>query len=169
MEEKENKDIYASIQTDKKIAEEYLLHYDSISRQYQQLKAEWLGRNVPRENKNSHGSMPGKPTEAKAIASASYDERHIEYRWLRAVEIYHRTLSPNKAIFLDVRRKADKASQQSRGAGRPAWVVYTQIHFAEAMAARLNPFVLSERSVKSWWGDMITNVTMIFFKLGELA
>ena len=168
MEEQDNKDVYAAIQTDKKIAEEYLLHYDAISRQYQQRKLEALGERLAEKN-GSHGSSPGKPTEARAIASVSYDERHIEYKWLRAVEIYHKTLSTKKAIFLDVRRKADKASQQSRGAGRPAWVVYTQIHFAEAMAARLTPFALSERAVKSWWSDMITNVTMIFFKLGHMV
>ena len=168
MGEQDSKDIYAAIQMDKKIAEEYLLHYDAISRQYQQRKIEALGGKPSRKN-NGHGSTPGKPTEAKAVASVSYDERHIEYRWLKAVEIYHRTLSTNKAVFLDIRRKADKVNQNCKGVGRPAWVAYTQIHFADAMTARLTPFVLSERAVRSWWSDMITDVTMIFFKLGHLV
>lgn len=163
--------ISESIQQDRKTAEIYLLDYHGMMAEYQQKKIEYLEsqRSISTERSGGHGTMPGKPTESQALQSASYDESQESYIWLKAVEIYQRTASPHKLIYLDIRRKAEKQSKQYNSVGRPAWVAYVQVRFAEAMAARLTPFVLSERSIRQWWDDAITAVTMIYFKLSSLG
>lgn len=163
-------EISDSIQQDRKTAEIYLLNYHAMMAEYQQKKIEYIEnqRSLSKERSGGHGTMPGKPTESQALQSVGYDESQEAYTWLKAVEIYQRTASPYKLIYLDIRRKAETQSKLDRGVGRPAWVGYVQVRFAEAMAARLTPFVLSERSIRQWWDDAITAVTMMYFKLSSL-
>ena len=163
--------ISESIQQDRKKAEMYLLDYHAAMAEYQRKKTEYIEnkRSLSIKQGDGHGNVPGKPTESQALQSVGYDESHEAYAWLKAVEIYEHTASPHKLIYLDIRRRAEKQSKQNKGVGRPAWVPYVQVRFAEAMAARLTPFVLSERSIRQWWDDAITTVTMIYFKLSSLG
>ena len=148
--------ITAAIERDRRTAADYLLHYAARLADYERAKAEQLGRRhgagVP-----GRASLPGKPTEAQAVRSASYDEEHMEeYRWLKAVAIAERTLSDRKLLFLQARREAERHGRGC-GKGRPSWIAYTQARFSELVADRFLQAdeELYRRTAIRWWRQIV--------------
>lgn len=111
------------------------------------------------------GSMPGAPTEQAAVASISYDERHDEYYWLKAVEVVQRVIGERKSIFLACRREADRRNSHVRGQ-RP-WVAMTQMLFVQAIERRFfdSGSWISEKTIRRYWQELIAKVVDIHLRL----
>ena len=152
------------IENDKKTAEVYLLHYPDRLKEYRMRKAGALAKRR-NDSGGGGGSMPGAPTEQAAVASISYDERHDEYYWLKAVEVVQRVIGERKSIFLACRREADRRNSHARG--QKPWVITTQMLFVEALGERFfdSGQWVSERTVRRYWRDIISKVANIHLRL----
>lgn len=155
-----------SMDNDRKQARWYILNYEEARRNYEQSKAEALSpQNPANQNAGGHGGSVSSPTELKALRSITYDREHKEYFWLKAVEILQRTLSPQRVLFLKVRRQAEL--NRGTTAGRPAWIAYTQTHY---MCEPEKTFIqgeaqISERRIKAMWADMVNKAVEIYLRI----
>ena len=91
--------------------------------------------------------------------------RILPIRMLAVMEILQRTLSPQRVLFLKVRRQAEL----NRGVttGRPAWIAYTQTHY---MCELEKTFIqgeahISERRIKTMWADMVNKTVEIYLRI----
>ena len=162
----EENSIMAEIGNDRKVAITYLLNYHELLAQYHARKVAEI-EDVPKVGGGGHGSLPGKPTEAKAIKSAAYDESHDEYKWLKAVEIAERTLPDRKMLFLQIRRVAEMHNKGSHDRGRPAWVPYTQAHYADEIEKRYGQSEKppKDKVMRGWFNRIVDTVVLVWNKL----
>ena len=93
-------DIGADMKKDRQIAEEYLLNYARISKEYAAAKEDYLNSTPAASAAGGKSNLPGAPTEAKALRGAMYDEANASYLWLRSVEVALKTLGERKNIFI---------------------------------------------------------------------
>lgn len=156
-------ELQSAIDADRRKASEMLLHYEQKLADYKAQKEDDLSRNKP--HGGGHGSMPGAPTEAEAVASVSYDEKHDEYYWLKAVEIVQKAIDERKSMFLKCRREADR--QLAKAKGHKPWVTLTQTLFTSAIEKRFfdNGNWISERTVRTYWQSMCSRVVDIHLRL----
>ena len=156
-------ELQQAIDLDKRMASDYLLHYDEKLREYKERKKDALS--VKRSEGGGHSSQPGAPTEQAAIASIAYDEKHDEYYWLKAVEFLQRSMGERKSMFLKCRREADR--QLAKAKGHKPWVTLTQTLFTSAIEKRFfdNGNWISERTVRTYWQSMCSRVVDIHLRL----
>ena len=158
--------VIAEMKRDREIARDYLLFYDVRLAEYNRRKEDELSSQPCPENTPGGGNNGvGNPTETQALRIVRYDESHPEYYWLKAVEILQRSLGERKNIFIKVRREAEV--KKVSGVGRPAWVVYTQMHYMRELEERfLNGEVsISENCVKAWWRELVDKTVEIHLRL----
>lgn len=158
--------VLADMKRDREIARDYLLAYDTRLAEYNRRKEEELSVHPRAENTLGGGNNGvGNPTESQAIKSTLYDEKHDEYYWLKAVEILQRSLGERKNIFIKVRREAEE--KKVSGVGRPAWVIYTQMHYMKELENRfLNSDIsISEMRVKTLWKELVDKTVEIYLRL----
>lgn len=177
--------IIREIESDRRTAERYLLHYPQLLKEYEE------GRRVAvdgepivdagkppvivpfsdpengRKENAGGGSMPGNPTEAKAMRAVAYDEQHGAYAWLKAVEIIQRSLGERKNIFIEIRREAEAKAMLSRAHGRPGWVTYCQMHYQAAVEERFleGAGYVGERTIKEWWRQLVDKVADVHARI----
>lgn len=161
-------DLVSSMKEDRKQAEEYILNYAVLKKEYELRKKEWLERSRPSVDTNTGGgkcNLPGHPVEDAAIKSAEYDAEHPEYLWLRSVCIAMRTFGECKRIFISCRQEAERHNVGGRG--RHGWVVYTQRRYAEAIEDRfLNSRCwLSDKTIRLWWQQILERIVEIYLRL----
>jgi len=159
-------EVIADMRRDRETAREYLLFYDTRLAEYNRIKEEELSAHPRPDNiAGGGGNGVGNPTETQALKRAQYDEAHPEYYWLKAVEILQRSLGERKNIFIKVRREAE--AKKVNGVGRPAWVVYTQMHYMQELEERfLNGEVsISEIRVKTMWKELVDKTVEIYLRL----
>ncbi len=152
---------------DRKSAEYFLLNYAEVKQAYEKSKVEDLEEQFY-EQVGGKCNLPGKPTEAKAVRSAQYDEEHGDYLWLKAVDIALRTFGERKHIFISVRREAEHQGNYREGQpGRRAWVVYTQRRYAEEIQKRFinTDGWIGERTVRAWWAQIVNTIVEIHLRL----
>lgn len=158
--------VMADMKRDREIARDYLLFYDTRLAEYNRRKEEELS-SQPRSDNTQGGrnNGVGNPTESQALRSVRYDESHSEYYWLKAVEILQRSLGERKNIFIKVRREAEV--KKVSGVGRPAWVVYTQMHYMMELEERfLSDYVsISEKRIKAMWRELVDKAVEIYLRL----
>ena len=173
--------IIREIESDRRTAERYLLHYHQLLKEYEKEKRVALGGEPvvdngqppviePVEEENLGGgrsSLPGKPTEAKAVRSATYDERHEAYAWLKAVEIVQRSLGERKNIFIEIRRSAETNAMGAKTQGRPGWVAFCQMRYQAAMEERFldGARYVGERTIREWWNQIIGKVSDVHMRI----
>lgn len=167
MENKEQ-DITDAMAADRKKAEDYILNYAVLKKEYELRKAEWLERSRPPVDTNTgggKGNLPGHPVEDAAIKSAEYDAEHPEYLWLKAVGISLRTYGERKRIFITCRQEAER--HNIGGRGRHGWVVYTQRRYCEEIENRFINTTgwLGERTIKAWWRQILDRIVEIWLRL----
>ena len=158
--------VISDMKRDRETARDYLLFYDARLAEYNRRKEEELSSQPRPDNTQGGGSSGvGNPTEAQALRIVRYDESHPEYYWLKAVEILQRSLGERKNIFIKVRREAE--TKKVNGVGRPAWVVYTQMHYLRELEERfLNGEVsISEKRVKAMWRELVDKTVEIYLRL----
>lgn len=154
--------ILAEIKLDNEEAAGWLLYYPIRRRQYYQDRLEALGGTRSPEIRVKSG--PGNPTMQKALKLSALDDVGC---WLEAIELVESVLGEKKLAFLRVRREA--AYLQERFVrGRPAWVVYTQHQYADEMAKKYQSqpekFWISERTLKTWWQEIVDLTVRIALK-----
>lgn len=157
--------IYEDMKKDRRKAENFILNFESEKKQYEATKTEYLA-NQKKENEGAgRKSLPSSPTEAEAVISAQYDADSENYSWLKAVELALKTFGERKYIFLEVRREAEKHCHGGRG--RKGWVIYTQQHYSDKIQQRFinDTGWLGERTVKSWWQQIISCVVEFHLRL----
>ncbi len=160
--------IVDGMREDRKVAEEYILNYAVLKKEYEIQKAERMEVTRPPVDTNTGGgksNLPGHPAEEAAVKSVSYDEVHPEYLWIRAVGIALRTFGERKRIFISCRQEAERHNHGGRG--RHGWVVYTQRRYAEEIEDRFlnaNGW-LGERTIKAWWRQILDNIVEIYLRL----
>ena len=165
----EGRDILDSMERDRREAEYYLLHYEAELKDYTASRSQLFDNPpAPDENRGIKGNLPGRPTETKALALVSHDETCPRWKWLKAVEIVQRGLGERKNIFISIRRRAETESRRSPVKGRPAWVVYTQQHYAQAIESRFlqGCGYVSEKTVRLWWQEIVSRVVEVYLRLG---
>lgn len=159
--------IKQNMDNDRIKAEQYLLFYEERLTEYKKEKAEAMAQTLGKNENVGCGrsSIIGRPTENQALREVNYDEEHDEYYWLKAVEILQRTMGEWKNIFLQARREAER--QKGGGAGRPAWVTYTQMRYIQEMDNRYpgKMIAISEKTVKVWWRKTIDKTVEIYLRL----
>lgn len=163
-----DQEIVDSMREDRRIAENYILNYTVLKKEYESGKAEWMEKSRPPADTNTgggEGNLPGHPVEEAAIKSAEYDAEHHEYLWLKAVGISLRTFGERKRIFISCRQEAER--HNIGGRGRHGWVVYTQRRYCEEIE---NRFInangwLGERTVREWWRQILECIVEIRLRL----
>lgn len=153
---------------DEQYAEHYLLHYEQERRAYEEAKAEAARKENDGNTGGGKGNLPGKPTESAAIREVEFDAQYEPYLWLKAVEYAQAGLGERKNIFIKVRREAER-SCRGKGPGRPSWVVFTQLHYIEAVQQRFlqDMAYISEKTVRLWWHDIVRRVMEIRLRLSK--
>ena len=156
-------ELQQAIDLDKRMASDYLLHYDEKLREYKERKKDALS--AKRSEGGGHSSQPGAPTEQAAIASIAYDEKHDEYYWLKAVEFLQRSMGEHKNMFLRCRREVDRRNEKAKG--QKAWVDQTQTLFVDALERRFfdNGQWVSGRTVRRYWHEIIMKAVDIHLRL----
>ena len=162
-------DITESIASDKKLAEYYLLNYESELKKYKEAKEEYMTYK-PEQDDNvggGKGNMTGNPTEQTALKGMQFDSTYAGYKWLKAVEIVQRGLGERKNIFIRVRREAERNNLYTIGRGRKGWVLFVQRRYAEEIERRfIVPEVrIGERTIQSWWYDLINQAIFVANKI----
>lgn len=179
--------IIRKIESDRRTAERYLLHYHQLLKEYEEnrriavdgepvvdtgqppVMVQFLDPEKGREENvgGGRGNLPGNPTEAKAMRAVAFDEKRDEYNWLKAVEIVQKSLGERKNIFIEIRRKAEEIGMESRGQGRPGWVVYCQMQYQVAMEDRFleGAKYVGERTIKEWWRQLVGKVADVYARI----
>ena len=108
-----------SITEDKRLAEYYLLNYETELKKYELAKEEFISY---QENKDENigggrSSITSNPTEKAVLLTEQFNKSYEGYRWLKAVEIVQRGLGERKNIFIKARREAERIAciAQARG------------------------------------------------------
>lgn len=167
MEENEQ-EIVNRMREDRRIAENYILNYTVLKKEYESGKAEWMEKSRPPVDTNVGGgksNLPGHPVEDAAIKSAEYDADHSEYLWLKAVGIAFRTFDAKRRIYIACRQRAEHNANQWRG--RKSWVVFTQMSYDKEFGKRFinSNGWMSERTVRRWWRQIIDRVVEIHLRI----
>lgn len=179
--------VIKEIESDRRTAERYLLHYRQLLKEYEDGRRRAVedepvvdaGQPLvmvpfsdPEKGRvenvgGGRGNLPGSPTESNALKVVAYDDRQEAYTWLKAVEIVQRSLGERKNIFIEIRRDAEAQAMAAKGQGRPGWVVYCQMRYQAAMEERFLEGVryISEKTIRLWWGQIVGRVADIHARL----
>lgn len=162
-------DITESIAADKKLAEYYLLNYETELKKYKETKEEYLTYK-PEQDDNvggGKGNMTGNPTEQIALKGMQFDSHYEGYKWLKAVEIVQRGLGERKNIFIRVRREAERQNIYTIGRGRKGWVLFVQRRYAEEIERRFiqAEVYVAEKTIRMWWNDIIYHTIFVSGKI----
>ena len=177
--------VIKEIESDRRTAERYLLHYRQLLKEYEEERQRAVdGEPVvdagqpsvmsvfPEEGRvenagGGRGNLRGNPTESKALKAVAYDEKQEAYTWLKAVEIVQRSLGERKNIFIEIRRSAETKAMEVKAQGRPGWVTYCQMRYQAAMDERFldGGRHVSEKTIRLWWGQIVGRVADIHARL----
>ena len=150
------------MEKDRRLAEHYLLCYADEAERYFAQREEHV-------MKGGEASLfrGENPTQRAAVRGIEFDNRSGEVRvWLQAVEAVERGLGEKKKYFLEARRRAEKLKGNGFKQGRPGWVRQTQRIYAELMPAARH--WLADRTVKSWWHEMVGETVGMKLKIKNL-
>lgn len=175
--------VIKEIESDRRTAERYLLHYHQLLKEYEEDRRRAVeGEPIvdagqplvmvpfsdPEKGRvenvgGGRGNLPGSPTESKALKAVAYDESQEAYTWLKAVEIVQRSLGERKNIFIEIRRDAEKEAMENKGQGRPGWVTYCQMKYQAAMEERFleGAHYVGARTIREWWGQLVGKVAAV--------
>ena len=173
--------VIKEIESDRRTAERYLLHYRQLLKEYEEDRRRAVeGEPIVDAEQPSvmsafpeggrvdnvgggRSNLPGSPTESKALKAVGYDESQEAYTWLKAVEIVQRSLGERKNIFIEIRRDAEKEAMGNKGQGRPGWVTYCQMKYQAAMEERFleGAHYVGARTIREWWGQLVGKVAAV--------
>lgn len=139
-----------------KLAAEWLLQYHERKKEYQRRQAENCMLSAVRYNGLPHGNGVGRPTETKGLLVVEMEKIQA---WLQTIENAESTLSEKKQAFLDFRRRAEHLDF-TREVGRPGWVDYVQVKYADWHERNYDTdYLPSKKTLHLWWNEIV-NVTV---------
>lgn len=154
-------DIVRELAKDKVCAEDWILLYSKRKKEYFE-DERYLRESLP--SPHDVGSRGGKGTsytEYKIIHLADIERSE---KWLLAVELMEKTLSPKRLIFLECRREALKYK------GKRNWILFVQRTYAERLAKmygrRPENFWVSYQTICNWWNKIIDMTLHIAYHTG---
>ena len=158
---------WEDIKRQNQIASEWMLYYHQRYEIYNQIKTDSTSLTASQATGMPHGSGISDPTAQKTI---ELDRMKNDELWLMTVEDVERIVSPQKRIFIEVRRRAEYNKNDGIATvGRPGWVSYTQVEYAEKIY-RMYGYeqVPSERTMISWWNQIVELAVRVAIKRGCL-
>ena len=148
-----------------KIAAEWLLDYHVRKKQHEQQQKNYSVLSSTTYNGMPHGTDIGRPTENKGIGLAELDEKQL---WILTIEDTESTLSKKKQVFIEFRRRAEQL-EFIKEVGRPGWVDYVQVKYAEWHEREYGKAYLpSKNTLHSWWNEIIDVAVRIAIRRGCL-
>ena len=153
------------LKSENKIASGWLLNYHERLQAFKSSMASFseLGATIYTGMPNS--SSVGNPTENKGITLAQLEETKV---WLMTIEDTERCLSEKKRTYLDIRRRSAEIEVQQE-IGRPGWVDYVQVRYAEWHRRRYGgEYLPSRRQMFRWWNEIVDIAVRIAIRRGVL-
>lgn len=151
-----------------KIAARWLIEYPERRRIYLDKMQDFTTLSATRYSGMPTGTDPGHPCEDKAISLAEIEDQK---QWLMVVEDTEKTLGEKKRALLSIRRQAEviKHDGSQPEGGRPPWMSYTQVKYAEWHERRFGTYYEpSRKTVFNWWDETINIAVRIAIKRGCL-
>lgn len=154
----EAKKIAERIQEDHQKAEHYLLWYDKEYKKYLAARKTFVTRGL-------YGCAGRDPTGDAAERGIFFDRKSEAFSWLRAVDLMEQDLPDDKYLFLTLRREAELQKSNGFSRGRHGWMFRVQQQLAEAMGKNHPGYWPGERTLRSWWKEMIIRTADIQTRL----
>ncbi|MCM0759964.1 hypothetical protein M7775_15505 [Sporomusa sphaeroides DSM 2875] len=142
----------------------WILNYHELRKTYISLTEEFSEIAATAYTGMPHGGGVGNPTMHKSIKLMD-----LEYhkKWLIVIEMMERTLSEKRLTFLDLRRRAE--CMGNNNVGRPGWVGYTQVKYADWHDRRYGrEFVPSKRVMYNWMDNIVEITVRLAIRQGLL-
>lgn len=158
MEDNPGLKIIRALRKDYKVAEDWVLFYDDHKKEYY-TDSGYLHDGTQQAAGFGRSGTKNSYTEYRIIQLSVLDNNE---KWLLAVEMTELTLSPRKITFLEARRNVAAKKCKTN------WILSTQNKYAEEMAKKYGKstelFWLSEKTVVSWWKEIVGTVRLIALK-----
>lgn len=142
----------------------WILNYHELRKEYIALTEEFSELAATAYTGMPHGSGVGNPTMQKTIKlmDLKYQEK-----WLITIEMMERILSEKRLAFLEFRRRAE--CLEGRTVGRPDWVGYVQVKYADWHERRYcRAFVPSKRVMHNWMDNIVEITVRLAIRQGIL-
>ena len=150
----------------------WLIHYHKRKEYYDQCREEVLySTPQPPEVVTCPINQNSDTTGKKALALATFDEN--TGKWLALVEDIEEILPWKMQIVLKLRRETMHRPYKSRDRGRPAWIPYVQVRYAEEVAKRTGKapedvWIERPRTFIEWWNRIVEYAARLAAKKGLL-
>lgn len=158
---------WQDIKEQNQVASEWILYYHQRSQLHTQMQKNISALTASQCTGMPHGSGKSDSTVQKVIA---LDRLKNDELWLMTIEDVEKIVSPQKKVFIEVRRRAEEFKNDGIATvGRPGWVSYTQATYAEKIY-RMYGYeqVPSERTMMSWWNQLVDLAVRVAIKRGCL-
>lgn len=154
----EAKKMAERIQQDHQKAEHYLLWYHKEYKAYQEARKIFVTR-------GRYGCAGRDPTGDAAERGIFFDMKSEAFSWLRAVDLMEQELPNQKYLFLTLRREAELQKSNGFSRGRHGWMLRVQRKLAEVIGKDHPNYWPGERTLRSWWKDMVIRTADIQTRL----
>jgi hypothetical protein len=148
-----------------KIAAEWLLNYHDRKKQYKLQQKNYSVLSATSYSGMPHSTDIGRPAENKGIALIELEEKRL---WIMTIKDAESTLSEKKQAFIEFRRRAEELDF-IKEVGRPGWVDYVQVKYAEWHEREYGKAYLpSKNTLHSWWNEIVDVTVRIAIRRGCL-
>jgi hypothetical protein len=158
---------WLDIKKQNQIASEWILYYHQRSQLYTKMQNNISALSATQYTGMPHGSGKSDSTVQKVIELEKLKNDEL---WLITIEDIEKIVSPQKKVFIEVRRRAEEFKNDGIATvGRPGWVSYTQATYADKIY-RMYGYeqVPSERTMMSWWNQVVDLAVRVAIKRGCL-
>lgn len=112
------------------------------------------------------GNDVGNPTLNKAVTLTELERQKL---WIMTIEAMEIILSEKRRTFLEFRRRAEHLQGKQDSPGRPGWVGYVQVRYAEWHEQRYGrAYVPNGNVMRCWINEMVDIVVRIGIRNGVL-
>lgn len=159
--------ILQELKNDYKTAEEWLLFYNEREAQYEADSRYILDESPAFKNTGKSTVYSNSYTEYKVVQLESLDNSE---KWLTTIKLVESMLSPQKQIFLEMRRRAAQKNKTllANKKRRTNWILFVQQHYFATMtkksAKNREKYWLSEKTIENWWQEIVNATRIIALK-----
>jgi hypothetical protein len=158
---------WQDIKRQNQIASEWILYYHQRFQVFNQMQNNISALAATQYTGIPQGKGISDPTAQKVIKLDSLKNDEL---WLTTIKDVEKIVSPQKKVFIEVRRRAEESRNAGIATvGRPGWVSYTQATYADKIY-RMYGYeqVPSERTMMSWWNQIVELTVRVAIKRGCL-
>lgn len=135
-----------------KMAEHFLIFYDSEQKKYAEELAEYLTKEKSEVSGGGRGGVSD-PTGVLAVKRVEFERKSEAFAWLDAVRSVYDSLTDVEKMVIKWRRDFDCGKYRKRGRGRPPWIINAVVKFAVEC-----DMVVSDHTVRKLWANVIRMV-----------